>query len=115
MFVVPFPNTSDAATRLSSGGGFDPVWAHSGRELFYRTPNRELVAAEVASGDGFSVGDQTILFTVDEAWPWTRIGLYDVSLGDDRFVMVGARADALANELIVVENVFEELNRLLPN
>ena len=36
VYVVPFPNAEDAMWPVSTGGGSEPVWAHSGRELFYR-------------------------------------------------------------------------------
>ena len=114
VYVVPFPNTSDATTRISADGGFSPVWAHSGRELLYKTVNRELVAVDVQGGERFSIGDRDVLFAVDETWPWETVTSYDVSLDGDRFLMVAGRTSEFESELIVVENLFEELNRLVP-
>ena len=36
VYVRPFPNTNDGKWQVSTDGGQEPVWAHSGRELFYR-------------------------------------------------------------------------------
>ena len=115
VFVVPFPNTSEARTRVSTGGGSSPIWAHSGRELFYRTPNRELVTVDVRADASFSTGDTEILFTLDEAFVWNGPGSYDVSLDDERFVMIAMRTGGLASELIVTENFFGELRERVGN
>ena len=36
IYVVPFPNAGDAKWPVSTSGGREPLWSHSGRELFYR-------------------------------------------------------------------------------
>ena len=36
VFVVPFPNTGATKWAVSSHGGTEARWSHSGRELFYR-------------------------------------------------------------------------------
>ena len=40
IYVRPFPNTGDAKWQVSTNGGYFPMWAHSGGELFYRTAQR---------------------------------------------------------------------------
>lgn len=37
VYVVPFPNVTAAKWPISTRGGNEPVWAHSGRELFFRS------------------------------------------------------------------------------
>lgn len=49
----PFPNAQTARWQISRAGGFEPVWAHNGRELFYRNAAFDLVAAEVAITPSF--------------------------------------------------------------
>jgi serine/threonine-protein kinase len=46
VYVRPFPNTNDGRWLVSAGGGQEPVWAHSGRELFYRGSG-DLMVVEV--------------------------------------------------------------------
>jgi hypothetical protein len=36
VFVRPFPRVDDARWQVSRDGGKNPIWAHSGRELFFR-------------------------------------------------------------------------------
>ena len=103
VYVVPFPR-ADAKWQISTNGGTEPRWAHSGRELFYRNGTNEMVVAEIVPGTTFATGAQRVLF------PWG--GLDDdrwaVAPGDQRFVFVRTR-EGTGAELIVVENFFEEL------
>jgi len=47
--------------QVSSGGGSEPVWAASGRELFYRTP-QHLIAASLRPGAGMALTARDTLF-----------------------------------------------------
>jgi Tol biopolymer transport system component len=103
VYVRPFPNTTGSLRQVSRDGGFGPIWAHSGREIFYRTAyTNELVAAEVFPGESFTIGEQRVLFSLVGVEAW------DVTPDDQRFVMARARGGA-SGELIVVENFFDEL------
>ena len=52
MWVRPYPGPG-AAVRISPNGGVDPVWARSGRELYYLEGTR-LMAVAVTAGDRFN-------------------------------------------------------------
>jgi serine/threonine-protein kinase len=107
--VRPFPNTADGQWQVTTGGGTEPVWAYSGRELFYRNGDGDLVAVEVTTTPTFSVGTHRELFPA--VGYTTGLGVfagYDVSLDDQRFVMIRLE-DAAEGELILVQNFFEEL------
>ena len=112
VYVVPFPSV-DAKWPVSSNGGAEPVWAHSGRELFYKNGNNELISVEVVPGTTFAIGEQRALFSTNgyKVTPERRRGrrLYDVTADDERFVMIRLSGSGEAGELIVVENFFEEL------
>ncbi len=112
IYVRPFPNTGDAKWQVSTNGGYFPMWAHSGGELFYRTAQREMIAVEVLPGPTFAMGERHVLFT--GAY---RIGpgSYDIASDDQRFVMMRSRGVGQASELIVVENFFEELKERVGN
>ena len=115
VYVVPFPNTSAAITRISSEGGFSPIWSHTGGELFYKTLDRELVSVDVLDSPNFLPGDRRVLFTLGDAYIWDAPGVYDISSDDQRFMMIGLRTGGLASELIVVENFFEVLEERVGN
>ena len=108
VYVRPFPDVDDGKWQVSTAGGVMPVWARSGRELFYVTPTNELTAARLATGTTFAVTDRTTLFTIlpvllfrqDEQY-----SLYDVAPGDQRFVFLrGVDVRLTEPELILVEN-----------
>ena len=40
------------------------MWAHSGRELFYRNRANELVAVQVTADSTFTAGQQDVLFSM---------------------------------------------------
>jgi dipeptidyl aminopeptidase/acylaminoacyl peptidase len=108
-YVVPFPNTGAAKWVVSTHGGMEPMWSHSGRELFYRDGARNLVAVQVKTTPTFSLGLTTVLFPTGGFNYSEVLRQYDVSADDRRFLMIRpVTADASAN-LIVVENWFEEL------
>jgi serine/threonine-protein kinase len=108
VYVRPFPDTRDAKWQVSDDGGQEPLWAHSGRELFYRSGS-ELVAAEIIVEPMFSIGERRTLFSTFgyETDPSHRT--YDVSTDDERFVMIRYPRDETSGKLVLVENWFEEL------
>jgi len=63
VYVRAFPGPGPRAV-ISSGGGREPVWALSGREIFYRLGGR-LIAAAVATGAAITVKSRTVLFDRD--------------------------------------------------
>ena len=116
IYVVPFPNAGDAKWAVSTSGGREPVWSHSGRELFYRNGLGEMVAAQVETEPTFSPGRSEVLFpaagfrsAVNPNNP-----RYDVTPDDRRFIMVQEMGAEVTGELIWVQNFFEELKRLVP-
>ncbi len=92
------------------------MWAHSGRELFYRDGSNQLVAVEVNADTSFEVVQQEVLFSMDDYLSADGYRQYDVSPDDQRFVMLLISAlETEDTELIVVENFFEELRERVPN
>jgi Tol biopolymer transport system component len=114
VYVRPFPDADTGQWPVSRSGGTEPVWAHSGRELFYRNGANEIVAVRVVAGSSFAWDRQDVLFSASDY----RIGrghpMFDVSPDDERFVML-RYSDEGPWELILVQNFFEELERLVPN
>jgi Tol biopolymer transport system component len=109
IYVVPFPNTTAAKWAVSTSGGTEPVWSHSGKELFYHDATGNLVAVEVRTNPTFSVGRSATLFSVKEFRSNPLSAQYAVSPDDRRFLMIRPMAASGSEELIVVENWFEEL------
>ena len=120
IYVRPFPGVGDGLWQVSTGGGIQARWAHNGRELFYLAPDGALMAVPVAPhGDAWSAGTPTKLFDghyydgagTNVSWQ------YDVTADGQRFLMIkdsGGDQAAAPQNLIVVQNWFEELKRLVP-
>ncbi len=119
VYVRSFPNVGDTKRQVSAEGGVEPRWAHSGQELFYKNPARQLVAATVRTEPAFTVLERRVLFTFPVGFAnYFQNPRYDVSPDDQRFITyrsTGAGEGADAIELIVVENFLEELKAKVGN
>ena len=109
IYVVPFPNTGTAKWAISTGGGTEPLWSHRGSELFYRDASENLVAVEVKTKPTFSLGHSTTLFPAVGFFSFRFDPQYAVAPNDSGFLMIRPREAGAPDELIVVENWFEEL------
>jgi serine/threonine-protein kinase len=113
VYVRPFPGVGAARYTVSHNGGTEPRWSHSGRELFFRDGDGNLVAAEVRAGDAFRVGAERTLFATRGYHSDNRHNVYAVAPDDRSFYFVKAAASGVANELIITLNWFEELKRVV--
>ncbi len=115
VYVRPFPDAGSGLVQVSTDGGVEPVWAHSGRELFYRNGANELVAVQFTEDPTFATVREDMLFSMDDYLTSNGNPMYDVSPDDQRFVMLRIDAEFGSTELILVENFFVELRQRVPN
>ena len=101
---------SISSTRLvSTGGGNEPRWARSGRELFYKSGGH-LMAVDVTPGSRPSrPARPTPLFSLAGYRAARNRPQYDVAPDDRRFLMIREFDDGSGEELVYVENWFPEL------
>ena len=104
IFVRPFPS-SGARVQVSDNGGTEPMWGRSGKTLYYRTPNGEVIEVGVTTGAQFSIRGRKIILVGDYLMDASH-GNYDVG-PDGRFLML-KRAGA-ESQTIVVHNWGREL------
>ncbi len=89
VYVSPYPDVRAGRWQVSQGGGVNPRWAHSGRELFYRNNANALVSAAVLPGATFTMGAQTVLFSTAGFVRFSDfIMSYTVAPDDKRFVFL---------------------------
>jgi serine/threonine-protein kinase len=117
IYVRPFPAVSSARSQVSTGGGTRPLWAPSGQELFFLTSAGALMSVRVNRGPTWDAGSPAKLFEgsyfVGGAANTNRT--YDISPDGRRFLMIKPQqTTGGAPHLVVVENWFEELKRLVP-
>jgi tRNA A-37 threonylcarbamoyl transferase component Bud32 len=104
VYVQSYP-VPGARVPVSLQGGSEPVWAHNGRELFYRSGD-SLMAAAVTLSPALAVAGRRRLFSGS----FVRGGVfreYDVAPDDQHFVMI--TGGAAQSTLIGVENLFRRL------
>lgn len=85
VYVMPFP-ASGRKWLVSERGGFQARWRRDGKELFYMTPDKMLVAAPVdAKGADFEVGAPKALF--ETRLPYPPYHAFDVTADGQRFLV----------------------------
>jgi Tol biopolymer transport system component len=114
VYVRPFPDVDSGQHRVSTSGGHNPVWSRSGSELFYRDGSDQLISVQVTLGSTFTFGPPLALFSAANYLRVDGHPVYDVSLDDQRFVMLASVSASESAELVLVRNWFNELSRLVP-
>jgi serine/threonine-protein kinase len=120
VYVRPFPDVNARRVQVSQAGGTEPRWAHSGRELFFRSGTHALVAASVVPAATFTLGSQTVLFDASQFYSdrSESARTYDVTPGDQRFVFMREvtptrPASAALDKLVEVTNWATEVQARL--
>ena len=107
VYVGSFP---DMRVRMlvSQGGGTEPRWAHSGRELFFKSGGR-LVSVAVAPGATFVPGLPRPLFSVVGYASASNRPQYSVAPDDRHFLMIRLPDTGPVPEAVYVENFLADL------
>jgi Tol biopolymer transport system component len=121
VYVRPFPNVDAGKWQVSTNGGTQPLWARNGQELFYESMGA-LMRVPLTLGSTFQAGtprkllEARYLLRTLGGGPSAR--MYDVSADGQRFLMIkessGADEHPPSARIILVQNWFEELKRLVP-
>jgi len=123
VYVRPFPDVAVAKHQVSVGGGTMPRWAHSGKELFFKSGDY-LMTVSIRTVPSFFASEPRRLFSFDgydiPGGVELYGGVYDVAPDDQRFVMVrlpdeAASDDNRAPVMVLVQNFFEEVTTKFGN
>lgn len=106
VYVRPYPERG-ARVSISLQGGTEPVWARTGRELFYRTGD-SLMAATIEPGATFAVSAPRLLFR-GSFMAGEGFREYDVTPDGSQFIMLSGGSGR--STLIGMQHVFENLLR----
>jgi len=118
VYVRPFPNTSAGKWQASTSGGFAPVWARSGRELFFVDAARQMTVVPFTGGATPRLGERRVLFHLPQdiyLWENDYYTPFDISPDGQHFLMAreAQSGQHAAPPIIIVENWFTELRRKL--
>jgi hypothetical protein len=110
VFIRPFPG-GDALYPVSTDGGRGPQWAHSGRELFFRSPDGDLMVVDVDAdpADGLRLSSPRVLFRRVRNFGAN----FEIFPDDQSFLVTEPVGEG--RQHILVLNFFEELKRRVPN
>ncbi len=116
VYVRPYPGPG-GKTIVSTDGGAEPLWARTGRELFYREGDKVLVV-DVQTEPELILGTPKLLFQGNYAQGGEidTARNYDVRADDQRFLMVKPTPvqSQPITRLHVVTNWFAELKAKVP-
>ena len=112
VYVQPFPGPG-GKWQVSIDGGSEPVWARSGKEIFYRS-DRRMMAVPVQTIPTFALGRALRLFEGDYEFSHRNHTNYDVSPDGQRFLMLKNETPASSSVLHVVIDLGAELVRRAP-
>jgi eukaryotic-like serine/threonine-protein kinase len=110
VYVRPFPGP-DRRWQVSTQGGTQPLWSRNGKEIFYRSGNKMMVA-DITAGVDPVLSQPRQLFEQRYVFQNVSLANYDISSDGQRFVMI--KDEAGSGRLNVVLNWTEELKRLVP-
>jgi Tol biopolymer transport system component len=117
LYVRPFPDAHAAKRAVTTVGVRWAGWSPRGDEMAYLTESGDFVVVPVGPGVVPALGTPRLLFN------WTAVGLppwLDIDYSHDgrRFLVVvesvGRSVRGVRDEIVVVENVFEELRAKRP-
>jgi Tol biopolymer transport system component len=94
VLVRPFPETTTRKWSVSRGTGYQPIWSHNGREIFYRTDDGTVMSVSVSRGPtpfDLELGKPVRVVTpVNVLRDWASGPTYDVSPDGQRFLFIKA-------------------------
>jgi len=115
IYVRPFPNVETGSWPVSTQGGTRPMWAPSGRELFYIDADGYLTSVPVQIVTTFSAGNPARVFQ-NRYFSGTGGRTYDVSRDGQKFLMVKdvtASGSTPPPSMVIVLNWVDELKAKL--
>jgi len=102
-----------AKRQASNDGGNSPVWAHSGKELFYLN-GQKMMVVRIHNGAELTIGTPRLLFEGQYAIAG-MLADFDVTPDDRAFVMIRSEQAKKWVRLNVALNWFEEIERRAPH
>ncbi|HEU5236336.1 MAG TPA: hypothetical protein VFU37_04295, partial [Pyrinomonadaceae bacterium] len=111
IYVRPFPSGA-GQSMVSTNGGSQPRWRADGKELFYLSPDRKIMAVDIKEdATKFEPGTPKLLFEARMLIPPGNPTSYEVSRNGQRFLINTPVEQSSASPLTVVLNWPALLNK----
>ena len=107
IYVQAFPGPG-GKWQISTAGGAEPQWGPDGKELFYRSPDRQMMRVDVQTRGAFEAGIPEAMFTASLR-PITTNNRYLVSPDGQRFLLLSSLVEDTTPPTTVVVNWTAEL------
>ena len=105
IYVIPFPpSPSGGKWMVSRGGGVMPRWRRDGNELFYISPDSQMMAVPVDTVPVFHAGNPQALFQTEIVDTGIRTGPISWDLAPDgkRFLIISPKAQYTTSVTLVL-------------
>lgn len=115
IFLRPYPDVASRREKVSLDGGRYPIWGPRGsNELYYLTPQGDMMNVSLKTQPELQIGQTTKLFAFQAPPAGISGQAFDVSPVDGRFLVMRREQDAGNGpvQATVVLNWFEELRKL---
>lgn len=116
VYVRTFPGDG-GPWQISSGGGGNGVWSQARQEIFYSTPNQQIMVASYRVNGGAFQRDPPRLWSKSRFLVRGGRRSYDLHPDGNRFALAVSpelSESVKRDELVFVFNFFDELRRLVP-
>jgi hypothetical protein len=108
VYVQPFPGPG-SKWKISRDGGSWARWRGDGKELFFVSDDRALMAVDIRAGEAFAAGEPRTLFSTRIKESVTRE--YDVTPDGQRFLVNVTSGDETVEPITLVQNWAADLKR----
>jgi len=111
VYVRPFPDATGGRWQVSNGGGSEPRWSRTGRELFYLDVDLHLNAIQVQPTATFATGGRASLFDASNFVITSFHQSYEVAPDGRSFYFISQRRATTTSspQIVWVDNWFGDL------
>ncbi len=106
VYVQPFLAEKGGKWQVSNKGGYTPKWSKDGKELFFLSPDNQIMSTEIRSGARFEAGRPRPLFSIHpfrtpRIAPW--YDAFEPTPDGQRFVVHSALTSSPPNMIVVLD------------
>jgi serine/threonine-protein kinase len=118
IYVQPFRGKAGGKWQISESGGMYPLWSKNGRELFYQTPDHQVMVVDYRVDNDSFIGGKPRLWSEQRIYFPGGFSNLDLAPDGKRFAVLAPTENAGSAKgsvhVTFLENFFDELRRRIP-